>query len=274
MKYSIIIPTVGRKSLLSVIEGIYICDSFKKINPEILVIFDGNKSKFSHNLKQDNLKILYTEEQVFAGGARNLGIKKATGDILIFIGDNGVPDKFWLSNIIKFHEQFPKKNIALLGKTIWQEKTDFTNFLENNAQFNYKKIIKSGATWQHFYTSNISLKKEFLGSEIFSNKFKGWGFEDSEFGYRLKKRGLEIIFNEDVKIFRTDHPDISSVISKTKSARENAKVFESLHQEIKILPRGLKKIFLNILIFFAKIFSPFSPKIKWWYLWKKAWVRG
>ncbi len=41
MKYSIIIPTIGRATLPAVLEGIMACDSFEAIKPEILVVFDG-----------------------------------------------------------------------------------------------------------------------------------------------------------------------------------------------------------------------------------------
>ncbi len=269
MKYSIIIPTIGRDSLKHVLDGILSCNDFKKINPEILVIFDGNKSK---DFSFKNIEVLETKTKVYAGGARNFGIEKAKGDILIFIGDNGVPDKNWLSRIVKFHEEFSEKNIVLLGKTEWKEKTDFTDFLENKAQFNYKTIIKSGATWRHFYTANISLKKEFLGLERFSNKFKGWGFEDSELGYRLEQKGMSLVFDGEIKIYRTDCPTLVDVIEKTKSSRNNAIVFENLHPEVRIIPRGIKRIVLFILIFSIKPFSSFFKKIKWWSEWKKAWI--
>ncbi len=269
MKYSIIIPTLGRESLKHVLKGILSCDNFEKINPEILVVFDGNKPK-DFNLK--NIKILETKEKVYAGGARNLGIENSKGDILIFIGDNGIPEKTWLSRIVDFHERNNKNNIVLLGKTEWKEKTDFINFLENKAQFNYKTIIKSGATWRHFYTSNISLKKDFIGLERFSNKFKGWGFEDSEFGYRLKQKGMELVFDKKIKIYRTDNPKLADVIEKTKSSRNNAIIFEHLHPEVCIIPRGIKRIMLFLSIWVAKLFSPFFKKIKWWCEWKRNWI--
>ncbi len=269
MKYSIIIPTIGRKTLSKVIDGICACEDFEKINPEILVIFDGIQSL---KLDNKNIKILETKQKVYAGGARNLGIDESSGDVLVFIGDNGVPDKFWLSRIVKFHKKFPENNLALLGKTEWKEKTNFTDFLENKAQFDFKKIAKLGANWRHFYTSNLSFKKEFLGSEKFSDKFEGWGFEDSELGYRLEQKGMSLVFDENTIIFRTDSPTILDVIEKTKSSKKNAKIFELLHSEVKVLPNGCKKMILSILIFFAGMLSPFFEKIKWWHLWKKSWI--
>ncbi len=283
MKYSIIIPTLGRESLKTVLKGISECEGFKNIKPEILVIFDGRPvdTKLSKYIK--GLRLYATDHQVYAGGARNVGIEKSIGNILIFIGDNGIPDKDWLKQIVEFHEKNKSPNRGLLGKVIWKCQTDFTQFLENGPQFDYSKIKKNGADWRHFYTSNISLKKSFLkigkgkkGSEElmlkFDNNFKGWGFEDAEFGYRLAQKGFKLSYNERSIIYRLDVPDLDSVLLKTLSARKNALVFEQLHPEIKILPRGGKRIVLKVLIFIASVLGIFFPKMKWWAKWKTSWV--
>lgn len=283
MKYSIIIPTIGRESLKTVLKGISECEGFEETKLEILVIFDGRPVDMELSNYIKGIHLFSTDRQVYAGGARNVGIELATGDILIFIGDNGVPDKNWLKGIVNFHKTNSKSDRGLLGKTTWKDETTFTEFLENGPQFDYKGIKKSGATWRHFYACNVSLKKSFLkkaksekpvaNSLIqFNTNFTGWGFEDAEFGYQLEQKGFNLSYNERLVIYRLDTPNIDLVVAKTASSRTNAQIFEQLHPEVKILPRGLKKGLLKVLIIGASFLGTFSQKIKWWGQWKKAWI--
>lgn len=275
MKISIIIPTIGRKTLKKVLMAILNAENFETINPEILVIFDG-KNLEDLNLPQNSqIKFFETEKKVFAGGARNLGIEKSSGNILVFIGDDTIPQNNWLQKIFDFHQKFSDEKIGLLGKISWIENLQndsFHQFLEKGPQFNFSQIEKNGANWKHFYTSNISIKRNLIGIEKFSDKFNGWGFEDIEFGYRLEKKGLSLMFDKTCEVLHDDPQTFSNFIKRTKQARKNAFVFEILHPEIIILPRGIKLLILNILIFLSSFLSWYFEKIFWWSEWKKAWI--
>ena len=251
MKISIIIPTVGRSTLKPVIESIFMSKNFAQNEVEILVVFDGVKPP-SFFVDDARVIILETKNKVFASGARNLGLDNAKGDIVAFLGDDTLVDPYWLSYTLAWHQQYPDEKEALLGRIHWTPalaEDSFHRWLENNAQFDYKRLNKSSQPdWRHFYTSNISLNRNFVGLERFSNQFNGWGFEDSEFGYRLEKKGLKIFYEPSVKVFHNDPQTIARMLDQTKSARKNAAVFEKLHPEVKILPTGIKKILLKEII--------------------------
>lgn len=284
MKISIIIPTIGRKTLLQVLEEIKACNNFEKINPEILVVFDGTVGTDpcvcpqvlnQFNDENKNIKVFETKQKVYAAGARNLGIKQATGDILVFMGDDTIPEKNWLQKIYDFHIQFPDKKMGLLGKVLWTKELaadPFHRFLETGPQFNFPQIEKQGPDWHHFYTSNISIKKELVGNDLFSDQFKGWGFEDIEFGYRLYKKGLNLVFDSTCEVFHDDRQTLAGLIKRTQAAAQNAQIFETLHPEVSIRPQGIKLGILKLAIFLTYLPSLFSKKIKWWRLWKQVWI--
>ncbi len=271
MKIAIIIPTIGRKSLEKVLLGIENCLDFKVIKPEILVIFDG-KNTYNFRTEVPGVQIIETGQKVYAGGARNLGIDKSKGNILVFLGDNGVPDKNWLKRIVEFHRKNKHESAVCLGNITWKKATDFTRFLENGPQFDFKNITKHGASWRHFYTSNISIKRSFLGKERFASEFSGWGFEDIELGYRLSQKGMRLIFDKTVTVFRLDTPTIETVINKTELSVKNVLIFEKLHPAINIYPKGLRYWLLYFLVWISGPFTHFSKKVYWWRLWKKAWL--
>ena len=180
----------------------------------------------------------------------------------------------------------------LLGKVDWTAELAsdlFHQWLLDHAQFDYKSL-KAGnlesmkANWRYFYTSNVSLKSEFIGDLRFSDQFKGWGFEDIEFGYRLgtqvhNKRtstlvGMDLHYDEACRVLH-DHPQkLDQVLANTRNGRQNALVFEGLHKDVKILPRGLRLFALKFILFFlALIPSKLLPKsLFWWREWKKSWI--
>ncbi len=280
MNLSIIIPTIGRPSLTKVLDRIIDCNEFKTIKPEILVIYDGQANK-KIDQNKGLIKLFKTGNKKGVSSARNLGLHKTTGDIITFIGDDTIPTKNWLQKIFKFHSTHPDPNTTLLGKISWipeLAKDPFHQWLENNAQFSFNAIKKHGPTWHHFYTSNISLKRELIGNERFSEKFTGWGFEDTEFGYRLTKKGMQMVYDENCEVLHDHKQTLESVIKNTRNSRTNAKTFETLHPEIKILPEHRSKCFikisviLKVMIWMSAIVTPFSQKTQWWREWKKRWI--
>jgi glycosyltransferase involved in cell wall biosynthesis len=278
MKISIIIPTIGRKTLKKVLQSIMDAKGFDKTNAEIIVIGDGNFSRdfiLEQNSKHQFIKFLSTGKTSGASSARNLGIVESTGEIITFIGDDTYVDSLWLQELKKFHTENPRKNIAMLGQINWTDEfknKSFYKWLNNWAQFSYRSIRLHGAKWHHFYTSNISIKRELLGDDRFFAGFTGWGFEDSELGYRLYKKKMNLIYNSKCIVYH-DHPQtIEKVCNNFQNARKNAEIFEKLHPELKIIPRGKKLKALKIIIKIAKLFN-FIPAVDWWCQWKEAWIR-
>ncbi|MDH3324393.1 MAG: glycosyltransferase [Candidatus Peregrinibacteria bacterium] len=284
MKLSIIIPTVGRETLNAVLEGVLGSDNFEDIDVEILIVFDGkgkdffkklvDSSSFTGNFGEVEIVFLETGERSYAGGARNFGIEKSTGDVLVFIGDDTIPDKAWLQKVYDFHVDNLDEKVGLLGKISWVDRfagDGFYKFLNSGPQFNFKQIEKKGADWHHFYTSNVSVKKSFVAEERFSDEFEGWGFEDTEFGYRLAKKGLKLAFDDSVQVYHDHEQSFDQVLENTRNMRKNALVFEKLHPEVSILPRGMKKLVLKVLVFLCAIL-PVGQRLKWWGRWKNVWI--
>ncbi len=275
MKLSIIIPTVGRSTLREVLSGLCDSENFTKINPEIIVVRDAVEGPFFVELEKEFPQVTWfcTPEKAYAGGARNLGLDKAIGEVIAFLGDDTVPQPDWLERVTSFHSENKEKDDVLLGKVSWTPelaKDEFHHWLENNAQFAFKSIERYGADWRHFYTSNISFKKELIGEERFSDKFTGWGFEDTEFGYRLSQKGMKISYDSKCEVLHDHEQEIDKVWEQTRNARKNAEIFEKLHPEVHIIPCAGKIFALKIMIALSHLIS--TKQAKWWREWKKAWL--
>jgi len=281
MKISIVIPSIGNKTLWGVLKGL---EKQIEINSqvwwEVIVVFDGQYlNKFIDQEKKycsKNFKFYEQLDPMLKGrsGARNYGLDRVTGDIVVFLGDDTAPVGDWGKILVEFFQQ-KKKNTGLLGFVGWAPKLmkdPLHKWLLTNAQFGYTKNLKPN--WRHFYTSCIALPMDLIGEERFAYGFNGWGFEDTEFGYRLAQKGMRLEYNKNWQV-EHDHSQIwENVLKNTRSAGINAREFERLHPEVKIIPRGIKRFLLWAIVFKLR-FIPFKPqKLQWWYEWKRAWLDG
>ena len=101
MTISVIIPTLNEEKRISdTLEAIY---SGTLIPSEIIVV-DGGSSDCTVRIikeKYPDVVLLNNPERTAAAG-RNIGIKKAKGDIIAFTDGDCIVDRDWLKNI-KIH---------------------------------------------------------------------------------------------------------------------------------------------------------------------------
>src|SRR5262249_43351805 len=134
----------------------------------------------------------------------------------------------------------PNPGLAVLGRIDWPEgmpKNAVMDYVCGDAmlQFAYG-LIPQLPTLDHrfFYTSNISLKRQFLLDAAaagirFDPCFRHAAFEDSEFAFRLAPRGLDIRYAERALAWH-DHPlDLESFASRESRAGEMAVIFYRKH---------------------------------------------
>lgn len=267
---SIIIPTFNRAKELNLCLQALETQTLDKKEFEIIVVNDGSTDITSDVLKQwkkrlPNLKSFF-QKNAGQGKARNMAFKKAAGKIIVFIGDDIYGSPHFLDEHLKFHKKNPKPQFAALGLTEWyrgKKINAYMRWLEKGGpQFAFYKL-KSGkkASFWFFYTSNISLKKEFLEKEkiLFDTDFKKYGWEDIELGYRLEKNhGLKLIFHP-AAIAAHDHwMDARSLEGKMSSIAKNAPIFQKKHPELKLTPRGPK---LHLMRFLSSFPFRFISKL-------------
>ena len=264
MKVSVIIPTHNRADILEIC--LHKITQQQGVDFEVIVVDDGSKD---HTAKVVGRypEVLYLKQKAsHQGVARNNGVKKATGDILLFIGDDIFAEPGFLMQHANIHTLHPEEDAVVLGHTTWDPSlkiNDYMAFLESSGwQFAYH-LLSPGFTdhpepYKFFYTSNISLKKSFWDKEKgFDKRFTEYGWEDIELGYRLwDKHGMRLYYEPDAQVYHHHELPESSLENRMRTVGRSAVKFEKIQPEVEVLPKGLKLMALRILT--SAVILPFT----------------
>ncbi|MFC1524248.1 glycosyltransferase [Thermodesulfobacteriota bacterium] len=205
MKCSIVIPSRNRIERLR--ETLQLYNSQTLMEFEIVVVDDGSDNPTKHNMKDwaDQfdfpVKVILSEH----GGparARNTGARHASGDIILFCGDDCIPDQHLVEAHLAGFKQNP--DIACRqGLTLWHPDVEspFQNFLyEGKYQADYEQLKKPDGSWKKHasifcMTTNYSIRRDvFFQFNGFNELFNDAAWEDFEFAIRLGKSGYAIGF--------------------------------------------------------------------------------
>src|SRR5687768_11435899 len=109
---------------------------------------------------------------------------------------------------------------------------------ESSLQFAYAFIpTMARLDYRFFYTSNVSVRRQFLVDAAaegvaFDPDFRYAAFEDSEFAYRLEKRGLELRYAPRALAYHEHWMDVDNFASREVRAGQMAVVFYRKHPQM------------------------------------------
>lgn len=266
---SIIIPTYNRKDILLKTLNALNVQTFDLEKVEVIVIDDYspvNPEQEILNLDTKyRLRFFRGSKNIGQGQIRNQGVKLAEGKYLFFLGDDTIPKE----NLIAQHMDIHKRHngIAVLGKVLWASelRNEFMDFIEK-IQFHYHTIKDKDNVKLHFYTSNISLEKKWFENEEYSPKFRNYGLEDIELGYRLEKQGLRVIYNPEAIVYHFHPYSFEQFCLRMKNVGRSAVIFARLHPELKKKYIPPFRIFFKIgsSILSNKFIKYINKKIYWY----------
>ncbi|HEV8267513.1 MAG TPA: glycosyltransferase [Thermoanaerobaculia bacterium] len=218
MRLSVVIPTVGRVAdLTRVLEAIEEQAGGVPGGVEVVVVDDGSTDGTKGLLEERAARgalVFASQDRRGPASARNRGAGLASGEILVFLGDDTVPEPGFLAAHDRAHREGDGGPLAVLGYTGWDEKrmsvTPFLVFLnEKGPQFGYGLIQNADdVPYAFFYTSNVSLPKAVFASlGGFDETFPGAAWEDVELAYRGSKAtpALRLVYRPEART-RHHHP--------------------------------------------------------------------
>ncbi len=240
MKFSIVIPTYRRPdTLVPVLEALA-----RQISPpefEVVVVDDGSGDRTPQLLAGYRPPYpfrFFSQDNGGPASARNRGVREALGRVILFLGDDTVPEPALLSVHGEAHSEQRPYPVAVLGYTTWPQDLRVSPFLhhinEYGLQFGYGLIRDPDRVpFNFFYTSNVSLPRALLlEAGLFDTSFPHAAWEDIEVAYRLMQRGMRMLYRPRAVARHHHEITFASFRRRQEKAGEAAAIFYRKHPEL------------------------------------------
>ncbi len=224
---------------------------------EVVVVDDGSTDgtgalveRHAHGL---DLNYVFKPRTAASGrsAARNTGVQQATGELVVLIDPDHVFPAGLLAEHLRYHEHSP--DLVVLGPRgrIRPDEADQALFLRDwsfarlpaLSQIRDVRLFTLDRTsdnlnnlatcWHYAFSCNLSVRREhLLAVGGFDEGFTGWGLEDSELGYRLRRHGLAFAFNPDALIYTWELGGKSP--TRFADWQRNLRHFEARHPDLAV----------------------------------------
>lgn len=218
MKASIVISTLNRDLFLRRTLGVLEKQTYK--NFEVIVVCGPSTDNTNKEVEayKEKIKIVNCDVANLCI-SRNIGIKNSSGDIICFIDDDCIPNKWWLENIVN---SFTSDDIAGVGGIVYntdgdqiQFKNGYTNiwcevkwYNENLVDYNDSR----GEQFNYIPGGNAAFRRKVLQEVGGFDEYIEYFADESDLAVRIIKKGYKLIHNNEVIVY---HASASSHIRKS-----------------------------------------------------------
>jgi glycosyltransferase involved in cell wall biosynthesis len=204
-RVSVVVPTYNRCASLQRLLLSLANQTLQAKGFEVLVVDDGSSDRTPEVLRA--LTVPYSlrslrQTNQGPGAARNLGVKEARGELIVFLDDDTVPMADLLEQHLRVHDSNP--DAVVIGPMVapprW-ERPAWVRWEEEILDTQYKAMLAGEfeCTPRQFYTANASLSRvRFLAAGGFDSTFKR--AEDVEMAYRMRDQGAYFIFHAEAVV--------------------------------------------------------------------------
>ncbi len=243
IKTSIIIPNLHSPIIDKTVNSII---SQIPTDAEIIIV---GKDKYNLINKNKNVIFIETEEKKNPAEARNIGIDKSRGEVLVFIDADCIADNGWLDNLLK-HQ---KDNIKIVGGSVDFDNKNFWTLCDNISHFHaLSPKEKQSNNKMNIASINLCVTKDLaLSVEKFNEKLVTG--EDLDFVMKIKRLNYNLFFEPAAKVYH--YPKRESFMSLIEHDLAWAKNSINVRLEYSDLLNTPPKIFINELSLI--LFSPF-----------------
>lgn len=273
---SVIMPCHNRASGLSEVLKAY--DRQRGEEQFEIIAIDDASTDATHNVLSTfkaarfEIRIERLTTNQGPAAARNMGIARAKAPLILFVGDDIVPDVNLISGHVAAHRRYPQREVAILGRVEWPKDISVNTLMAHidgigAQQFSYHYMRdEQEYDFRHLYTANVSLKRDFLFllDRWFDTDFRYAAFEDAELAYRLSELGLRIIYAAALTAYHYHYHNIWSFSDRQYKMGLMACVFADKHPEIIKIIVGKRWRFQKILWRFMGTIRPNSSQFANW----------
>jgi GT2 family glycosyltransferase len=242
---SVVVSAFNRLEALKLCLSALLNQTMELDNYEIILVDDCSTDatkEYVDEIIRTESNIKYIRHQVNQGlaSARNSGIMNATGEYIIFLDGDIIPEPDFIESILIYHAKYLDEKIVVIGNLRFDKKFTDKNNIAYFAQSRYlgfrtkkemAKIDYSNLSPRYFAGGIASIPySTVMEVGLFDSTFKYYGGEDTDYGIRLGNHGVRLIFGESVKAYHHDPVFLEKYKNKRiEAAREGFKIMLKKH---------------------------------------------
>lgn len=214
-KISIIVPIYNAEKYLDAFFKSYLGQTYLNDNVELVLVDNGSIDnskiiidRYISENKSLDIKYFHFDSVSDSYAARNFGVNNSVGEIIVFTDSDCILEPNWIENIINKSN----KSKVISGEVEIQvlDKHNIWEVFDSFAHLNNKENAPKGKV----ATANLIVTRvDFLRVGYFEERFSGG---DHDWSLRAKKNGLEILYDESIKVLHPSRDSFFQILNKSK----------------------------------------------------------
>jgi GT2 family glycosyltransferase len=265
LRMSVVIPAFGRQGQLEVLLESFTQQTYPSELTEVIVVDDGSDPLLAPALPDGlDVRVLRQERDGFGlARARNLGASSSTGDVVVFLDADMIPETTWLEAHARPHHHHtplagvgPRTHVSRLDVTLDEIRsgTPIQDLLADSDPQRPQWILDRWETTDHGRIGDdiwwgMSGGNFSVDSSLFVDLggydevgFREWGGEDNDLGYRIYQSGAYVVPIHEAMAWHlgpatNDSPEIAELRRKVKIRLASRVASEALPRISGIIPR-------------------------------------
>ncbi len=208
---------------------------------EVIVADDGSSDETRAMLEKEvfpiQLRPLFLP-QAGPSAARNRAAEVATGDLLLFLGDDILAAPGLVAAHLQAHDEHPEENEGVLGQLAWSPELATTPFLQFLGepdcpfQFSFSGFDPENVPLGRMYGSHLSLKRSFfMGQEGFDESFTLPAWDDIELQLRYRRVGFRLRYRSEALAHHYHPYDLPSFCRRMRMVGRATVPFYAKHPD-------------------------------------------
>jgi hypothetical protein len=223
---AVVIPTAGRWDVLD--RTLAALERQRAAGFEVVVVADG----VTPPATPEGARVV----EVAHGGpgaARNAGVAGTERPLVLFLGDDMVPDEGLVAAHLAVHRARPEPEVAVLGKAEWHPEVAggrVERWMDRSrSQFDFPDGPSDDAGFGRFVSCNVSFKRAFFVAAGGFDESFAYYYEDLDLGWRLAQRGMRLHY-EPAALARHLHGyDLASLERRFRGVATGERHMAELH---------------------------------------------
>ncbi|MCG6552803.1 MAG: glycosyltransferase [Candidatus Magnetominusculus sp. LBB02] len=203
IKASVIVPAYNAQKTISRSIEALLRQTFPQANYEVIIIDDGSTDKTAEIAVNYPVRY-YRKENGGPASARNMGVRKAVGEIILFTDSDCVASKTWIEQMLRPFNDPTVMAVKGAYRSNQQQLTARFSQLEFEERF---EMLSKSESIDMVDTYAAAFRKTvFVGAGGFDESFPVANNEDTDLSYRLSVAGHKMVFNPDAIVYHLNHP--------------------------------------------------------------------